>query len=330
MSEDWAWARIINWEHLFSGPPDPEVCWLAEPFIERGTASSVYGDVKAGKSLLMQDIAARVATGRPVLASGARPPMHVLYLDWENNEDLLRERYRDKMGYTAAELAPWLHYASYPELPPMDTPDGGRMACWLAWAWQAQLVIIDTTARVIAGAEDRAETFADVYKYTLMPLKRAGITTVRIDHEGKDASRGQRGSSAKGADVDVVWHLTEGPKDQLLLHPDYDRQRHVSQFRAVRCDGPLRHEMVTAELTPAQAAIAEALAQIGVPAEAGREACREALKTRDLGARTEDLAAVIRWRKGGGAAASPGRADVPDFAQMSELAARVHHRKRNS
>src|SRR5206468_11597762 len=153
------------------------------------TAISVYGDVKAGKSLLMQDIAARKATGRPVLASAASPPVHVLYLDWENNGDLLRERYRDKMGYTAAELTPYLHYASYPELRPMDTPEGGQQACRLAQAWQTQLVIIDTTSRVIAGAESSADTFADVYRYTLMPMKRAGIATVRIDHGGNDASR---------------------------------------------------------------------------------------------------------------------------------------------
>jgi AAA domain len=334
MSEDWAWAGLVNWQHLFSGAPDAEICWLAEPFIEVGTAISIYGDVKAGKSLLAQDIAARKATGQPCLATEAQPPMHVLYLDWENNQELLRERYRDKMGYTWEQL-PYLHYASYPEIPPMDTPEGGRVACHLAWACQAQLVFIDTTSRVIAGAENSADTFADVYKYTLLPMKRARITTVRLDHEGKDASRGQRGTSAKGADVDVVWHLIEERQDRLLLNPDYDRGRHAAPFRVVRCDEPLRHEMVTADLTPAQAAIASALAQMGVPADAGREACREALKTRGLGARNQDLAAVIRWRKAGGVAGNPDPANAPDFAQASAAAseweqARAHHRKRNS
>jgi AAA domain-containing protein len=329
MSEDWAWARIVIWKDLFSEAQDPEIPWLAEPFIERGTANSVYGDVKAGKSLLMQDIGARLATGRPVLASAARPPVHVLYLDWENNQDLLRERYRDKMGYTAKQLSPHLHYASYPELRPMDTAEGGQQACRLAQANQAHLVIIDTTSRVIAGAESSADTFADVYRYTLMPMKRAGITTVRIDHEGKDATRGQRGSSAKGADVDVVWHLTEGPKNHLLLHPDYERSMHAAQFRVVRLDDPLRHEMVTAALTPAQGALANALSQVGVPAEAGRDACREALKIAGLGARTEDLAAVIRWRKtqqarGGIQAGEPG------FAEMYRMAQPERRKKQDS
>jgi hypothetical protein len=318
MSEDWSWARLVSWEHLFSEAPDPEVDWVAEPYIERGTCNATYGDVKAGKSLLWQDIAARLATGRPVLASPARPPMHVLYLDWENNEPLLRERFRDKMGYTWQELQPYLHYASYPDLRPMDTPEGGEQACRLAVACQAELVIVDTTSRIIAGAESSADTFGDVYRYTLMPMKRAGIATGRIDHEGKDATRGQRGSSAKGADVDVVWHQTEGPKNHLLLNPDYERSMHVAQFRLMRLDDPLRHEMVTAALTPAQQALADVLHQMGVPADAGRSACREALKIAGATARTEDLAAVIRWRKSPqDGAIQPG---VLSMAQMWDLA----------
>ena len=117
----------------------------------------------------------------------------------------------------------------------------------------------------------------------------------------------------------MVWHLTEGPKDHLLLHPDYERSMHVSQFRAVRLDDPLRHEMVTAALTSAQQALANALYQIHVPADAGRSVCREALKIAGVTARTEDLAAVIRWRKtcGGAQASGPGFAEIYRLASGS-------------
>ena len=319
MTGDLSWARMVDWDRLFNGEPEPEIPWLAEPFIEQRMAYSVYGDVKAGKSLLLQDIGARLATGRPALASPPRQPIPVLYLDWENNEELLRERFRDKMGLTAAQLRPCFHYASYPELPPMDTPEGGRRALELAAAVRAHLVIIDTTSRVIAGPENSADTFADVYKYTLMPMKRIGVTTVRLDHEGKDADRGQRGTSAKGADVDAVWHLTEHPADHLLLHPDYDRARHVAQFRLLRLDGPLRHEMVTTALTPAQAVIARVLSGLGVPAGAGRDQCTAALRGAGSGpGRTEDLAAVVRWRK---TQAGKGQTLNPDQANGRQMQA---------
>ena len=38
-------------------------------------------------------------------------------------------------------------------------------------------------------------------------LKQALIAWVRLDHSGKDAGKGQRGSSAKNDDVDVVIRL---------------------------------------------------------------------------------------------------------------------------
>ena len=44
-----------------------------------------------------------------------------------------------------------------------------------------------------------------------MALKEAGIALLRIDHAGKDLTRGQRGTSAKRDDVEVVWFLKKLP-----------------------------------------------------------------------------------------------------------------------
>ena len=38
---------------------------------------------------------------------------------------------------------------------------------------------------------------------------------VRLDHTGKDQTKGQRGGSAKYGDVDAVWKLTEVVKGSL-------------------------------------------------------------------------------------------------------------------
>ena len=45
--------------------------------------------------------------------------------------------------------------------------------------------------------------------HTGIELKRRGCTWLRLDHAGKEASQGQRGSSAKGDDVDLVWKLVQ-------------------------------------------------------------------------------------------------------------------------
>jgi len=45
------------------------------------------------------------------------------------------------------------------------------------------------------------------YRHTGIRLKQLGIGYLRTDHAGKDRTRGQRGSSAKRDDVDIVWSL---------------------------------------------------------------------------------------------------------------------------
>jgi hypothetical protein len=80
MSEDWGWARFIDWEKAFYGEPEPEPSWLVEGFLERGTVNSLYSEVKSGKSYLVQDIGAAKAAGRSVLGYPASAKEAVLYL----------------------------------------------------------------------------------------------------------------------------------------------------------------------------------------------------------------------------------------------------------
>ena len=52
------------------------------------------------------------------------------------------------------------------------------------------------------------------YRHTGLALKARGVAVLRTDHSGKDVAKGQRGSSAKNDDVDVVWQLNR--KDEGL------------------------------------------------------------------------------------------------------------------
>ena len=79
---------------------------------------------------------------------------------------------------------------------------------------QTQLVIIDTFGRAVEGDEDSADTVRAFYRHTGLMLKTMGITYLRTDHTGKDTSKGQRGSSAKNDDVDLIWRLTRTTTQQ--------------------------------------------------------------------------------------------------------------------
>lgn len=233
----------IDWDEAFSDTPT-EVDWLVEPFIEAGALVAMFSPPKEGKSLLALEIAASLAVGRPVLHEDPEGRgRHVLYVDFENNQKDFVRRLRD-MNFTAAELKGWLHYISFPNMKTLDTEEGGRQLHANALKYGAELVVIDTVSRVIEGGENDADTFKEMYRHSLSRLKRDGIACIRLDHTGKDAEKGQRGSSAKNADVDVVWSLTKTGQHRVRLVRVFARQPHypvdITMNRVT--DPHLRHE----------------------------------------------------------------------------------------
>jgi hypothetical protein len=161
---------------------------------------------KTGKSLVMLEGAAGAATGRAVFNNPPIIPIDVIYLDMEMTEDDLHDRLTE-MGYSEDDDLSHLHYYLLPALPPLDTPEGGQAVIELVERHRAQLVVIDTMARVVKGEENSADTYRAFYRNTGLHLKAREIAIVRLDHAGKDPGRGQRGSSAKGDDVDIVYQL---------------------------------------------------------------------------------------------------------------------------
>ena len=125
-----------------------------------------------------------------------------------------------------------LHYAQLPVIAPLDTPQGGIALCQAAHAVGAEIVIIDTTGRSVQGEENDAGTYQDFYRHTGMQLKRMGITWARLDHAGKDTTRGQRGSSAKNDDVDIVVNLTRTPTGITWTASDSGQLKHYDLLMA--------------------------------------------------------------------------------------------------
>lgn len=176
--------------------------WLYEDVLARGRGHSIFAGHKVGKSLLTLAIVVQLVVRGIV----------VIYLDYEMGEDDLYDRLGD-MGYGPDTDLSRLHYALLPSLPPLDEPEGAKAlfarvdAVAAAYAGVDVAVIIDTTGRAVAGEENSADTFRNFYRWTGLGLKQRGVTWARLDHAGKDAAKGQRGSSGKGDDVDVVWRL---------------------------------------------------------------------------------------------------------------------------
>lgn len=288
-------ASLINWQEFWQIDPKGED-WLLQPVIPRGRSIAIYSPAKQGKSLLALDIAVHLATGEPMLDSPRRDPVEVVYFDLEMTENDLYERLMD-MGYGPHSDLSHFHYYLLPNLPPLDTPDGGLAVLEIVQRHQGAVAFIDTTSRVLRGPENDADTLRALYMYTGLPLKAANITVIRLDHAGKDVDRGQRGSSAKNDDVDLVWLLTS-TEHGVILRATHRRQSWVpEEVPMVRMDDPLRHVHGVRSWPAGTSSLSDKLDEIGVPVDTSERAARQIMKAHGISAANEVFRAALRWRR---------------------------------
>jgi len=186
-------------------------------------------------------VSARLASGQSVLGLPAREPVRILYLDQENHPHGDVKSSLLAMGFGPSDLEN-LAFLSFPDIPMLDTLAGQREIEKLLVRFEPELVIFDTASRFVEGEENSNDTWNKLYNYVGKVLKALDVAYIRIDHEGKSASAGQRGGSAKKGDVDLVWHLEEIVPLRFRLKNEKSRaflakRQHV----IVREQKPLRH-----------------------------------------------------------------------------------------
>lgn len=284
------WADFWNRDHAGED-------WLVEPIVPRGRQVAIWAVHKTGKSLITIELAAALATGASVFDGPQAKPADVIYLDMEMTEDDLYDRLTD-LGYGPEFDLERLHYYLLPALPPLDTAAGSAMLLDLVTRHNPALLVIDTMARVVEGEENSADTYRAFYRHTGLHLKARGVAVLRLDHGGKDASLGQRGSSAKGDDVDLVWQLK--PTDNgLQLDRKASRMPWVPETVALRRhEDPLLHHTVAlaADSPPGTKALADLLDSLGVPTTAKRNEARAALVAAGHTAGNTLLGKALKYR----------------------------------
>lgn len=241
-------VNYVAFNGIFAKPRTPTQ-WVIAPLLAAGRITLLYAPGKTGKSLVAMESAAAIATGRPAFATDTPTgPQHVLYIDQEMTEDDWIDRLAE-MGYGAADepnLNTYLHLAQLQAWPPMDTPAGGAAVETAARQTGATTVIIDTASKVIAGEENSNDTQQAFYRHTLIPLKRAGIAVMVLDHTGKDLERGARGGSAKTDNIDLAFELLKRGRDVLTLRCSHARVRDElldEPLQLRRTTSPLAHRI---------------------------------------------------------------------------------------
>lgn len=204
----------LDWDTLFASQEEEE--WILEPILPARRNIAIYSPPKAGKSLLLLEAAVAIARGTEFLGYEVEAPRRVLYVDWENDpRGDIRTRL-EAMNVGPADLEN-LCYLSFPRLSKLDTVQGGQELVMAAKHYGCEVVIIDTISRAVGGEENANDTWLGFYKHTGMLLKGAGIACLRLDHSGKDETKGMRGGSAKYGDVDAVWSMKKVSEETFEL-----------------------------------------------------------------------------------------------------------------
>lgn len=183
--------------------------FLVEPWIARGRGHALFASAKDGKSyVVLQGVAAACVPGHTSWAEPVKELLTVVYLDYEMTKNDLIERLT-AFGYSSGEDYSRLHYIRASALgADLDTLEGGQALVNYCREVGADLCVIDTMSRAVSGEENSTDTIRKFDLHTGRFLKFYEIAFIRLDHAGKDKSRGQRGASGKNDDVDIVWELS--------------------------------------------------------------------------------------------------------------------------
>lgn len=289
----------IDWHELFADDTEEE--FILYPLIPERRHVALYSEAKIGKSLLMLEIAAAVSRGRNVLGQPTRRK-RVLYVDFENDpRGDIRTRLED-MGYGPDDLGE-LIYLSFPTMAALNTYEGGRQLLDNAVGHSCGLVVIDTVSRAIDGEENSNDTWLGLYAHTGLKLKQAGIAMVRLDHSGKDTSKGQRGGSAKTGDVDAVWQLAKISDDTFKLECSHHRFMLAADDTVLtlyRREDPLRHDVNHGAVAVYDAKVAAVLAdldRLDIPSDWGRDRVRKRFREAGIKHGNSAIAKALRTRQ---------------------------------
>ena len=294
---------------LFSDAPTEE--WLLEPLIVRGGLTQLSSAPGEGKSLLMFDVTMALTNAdRYVLGVKPAQPVRVVVVDFENDMHRDVGRWVRNLGY-AGDAAHFenVRYVSMPSVEALNTSRGGAAVLRAALEHQADVVVIDTLSRSIDGDENDASTFLEWYRHCGMPLKREGVAVVRLDHLGKSAEKGARGSSAKMGDVDLAWELRPSDAATYRLVCTKHRMPLTEEHLAVRrvpevwkgdvLTSPLRHEVEVhrTEHTGRVEAVMAILEAASVPASASVRTVKAMKDELGIVAKSDVVEDAVRRRK---------------------------------
>lgn len=203
--------KMMRRDAVFAMPP---VEFLVDGLLTDTGFTMMYGAPGTGKSFIAIDIALSVAHGQAWQGQGVKQGP-VLYIAGEGIGGFGKrwkawERHHGKADEPDLYLLPTAVNFREPE-------DIARLVATIEDIDQPfSLVIVDTVARAIAGAEENSSTDMGLFVAACDEIKAlTGGALLAVHHAGKDSSRGARGSTALLGAVDTS--LMVGKSEDIVV-----------------------------------------------------------------------------------------------------------------
>lgn len=176
--------------------------WLARGMIPAGGLAVVYGRPKAGKTFWALDLSLCVATGRSFHGVSVERG-RATYVAAEGGPARLRDRvaaWLADRGASPSEIE-----GSWGLVPaPVDLTSPGQVAELLdGMGGPMDFVVLDTLARCMSGDENSQKDMGAAVRGCDRIRSKTGAAVLLVHHEGKDGSKGARGSTVLRGAIDT-------------------------------------------------------------------------------------------------------------------------------
>ena len=209
---------------------DPEPDWIIESLLPAGGTAVLSAPGGTGKSTLLVQILATLATGAEVFGFNVPKARRCAFLQCEGSRRIFKNRVQVAIGNLGYDVGLPLLIPSRTFTPPLFvSPEFER----LLLEEKAEVCVCDTVGYFFDGDEN---SNSDVKRLVMRPLSAMGgrtqIATILVHHYGKPSEfrtgrHKTRGASAWIDDVDLAMRLEElegGGKQDLVLH--FDKIKH--------------------------------------------------------------------------------------------------------
>lgn len=195
----------------------PPTRWVVEDVFPAASLVLLVGRPKAGKSLLMLDLAASVAAGDSFLGR-ATEQGPAIYVPAEDALPLVRERLSSRLGAVQdIPLSVLPVDGSLNQSLRLDSPASFTRLVATVVELRPRLLILDPFRELHHLPENEADNMATLLRPLRQLAHRLNVLIILVHHRNKsapDAVRAARGSSAitGGVDAVITLDLSEGSK----------------------------------------------------------------------------------------------------------------------